>query len=40
MKTNRYIIDHEDWDLPLWFAILNPLIGIALGLRRLFVLGR
>ena len=40
MKTNTRTINHNDWDLSLWFAILSPLIGIVLGLLGLFVFAR
>ena len=28
MKAKLHMINHEGWDLSLWFAILSPLIGI------------
>jgi hypothetical protein len=40
MKTHIHQIDHEDWDLFLWFAILSPIIGVILGLLGLFAFAR
>jgi hypothetical protein len=40
MKTNRDTINHEGWDLSLWFAIFSPLIGIFMALLGLFVFAR
>jgi hypothetical protein len=40
MKTHAHIFRHDDWDLPRWFAILSPLIGVLVGLLGLFILAR
>jgi len=36
MKAHPHAINHEDWNLSLWFAIFSPLIGIGLGMLALF----
>ena len=34
------MINREEWDFALWFAIFSPLIGIVVGLLGLFVFAR
>ena len=40
MKSNPNRINHQHWELSLWFAIFSPLIGIILGVLGLFVFAR
>ena len=40
MKAKLHMVNHEGWDLSLWFAVLSPLIGIVLGLLGLIALAR
>ena len=40
MKANHHMINREDWDFGLWFAIFSPLIGIVVGLLGLFAFAR
>lgn len=36
-KTESNAITDSDWDVPFWFAVLSPVLGILFGLLALLL---
>jgi hypothetical protein len=38
-KTNSNAMTKTDWDVPFWFAVLSPGLGMLVGFLALLVIG-
>jgi hypothetical protein len=38
--TTNHIAKNQGWDLSLWFALLSPAIGVAIGLLGLLIFAK
>jgi hypothetical protein len=39
-KTNSNGMSNSDWNIPFWFALLSPVLGVVMGFLALLVIYR